>query len=421
MSEKNGVPLLTSSNGVMASTSLKPGGSLKKCSINDIFRNYYKGYCKKNKGHISPQQYKVINALIACKTINLGGHLYKCDSCGRNYTVYNSCKNRHCPTCRSLKAAEWLLKRRAELLPVQYFHIVFTVPDDLNPVFLQNKKVMYTLLFNSVSKTLKQLSSDKKYLGVGQIGYISVLHTWGQNLLDHPHIHTIVTGGGLSKDKKTWISSKKDYFINVKVLSQRFRSIFLVGLKELYKSKELHFHGKLKKFKWKNVFQKLIDKLFVKSWVVHSEANYSDPKNIFDYLGRYVQKVAISNNRIIKIEDGKVHFSYTDYADNGKKKIMVLDVYEFIRRFLLHVLPKRFVKIRYYGLLSFKNRKEKLELCRKFLGVMEDVCHEKEVPECWKELYEFVTGHEIDRCPYCKKGKLVFVREISPQLTARGP
>jgi len=412
MAEKNGVP---------SSPSLKGNCSFKKIQVNDIFRKYYKEYCKKYKGHISPQQYRVINSLIACRTINLGGHLYKCDSCEKFHTVYNSCKNRHCPTCQSLKAAEWLLKRRSELLPVQYFHVVFTVPDYLNPLFLQNKKIMYTLLFNSVSKTLTQLSAEQKYLGVGQIGYISVLHTWSQTLLDHPHIHTIVTGGGLSKDKKRWISSKKDYLINVKVMSQRFRSIFLLGLKELYKNKELHFHGKIKEFKWKNVFQKLIDKLFTKSWVVHSEANYSDAENIFDYLGRYVQKVAISNNRIIKIEDNKVHFSYKDYADNGKTKIMVLHAVEFIRRFLLHVLPKRFVKIRYYGLLGFKNRTEKITLCRTLLGVTEDVCHEKKVPECWKELYEFVMGHGVDRCPYCKKGHLIFVRDIMPQVMSRGP
>jgi hypothetical protein len=412
---------MSENKGVPSSPSVKPIGSSKKIRVNDIFNRYYKEYCEKYKGHISPQQYRVINALTTCGTVNLGGHLYKCDSCDKYHSVYNSCKNRHCPACQSLKAAEWLLKRRSELLPVQYFHVVFTVPDALNPIFLQNKRIMYTLLFNSVSKTLLQLSKEKKYMGVGQIGFISVLHTWSQTLLDHPHLHTIVTGGGLSKDKKKWISGKKDYLINVKVMSQRFRNIFLLGLKELYKSKKLHFNGKIKKFKWKNIFQKLIDTLFVKSWVVHSEANYSDPKNIFDYLGRYVQKVAISNNRIIKLKDGKVHFSYKDYADNGKTKIMVLHADEFIRRFLLHVLPKRFVKIRYYGLLGFKNREKKLSLCRNLLGVEENICYEKEIPQGWKELYEFVTGYEIDRCPYCKKGKLIFVRDIMPQLKARGP
>lgn len=389
--------------------------------INDVFKKYSKEYCKKYKGHISLQQYRVINALVTCRTINLGGRLYKCDSCKRYHIVYNSCKNRHCPTCQSLKASGWLLKRRYELLPIQYFHIVFTVPDDLNPVFLQNKKVLYTLLFNSVSKTLTQLSVEKKYLGAEQIGFISVLHTWSQTLLDHPHIHTIVTGGGLSKDKKIWISSKKDYFINVSVLSQRFRSIFLLGLKELFKNKKIQFLGKIKKLRWKNVFQRLINKLFIKPWVVHSEANYSDPKNIFDYLGRYVQKVAISNNRIIKVENDRVYFYYKDYADNGKTKIMDLDVYEFIRRFLLHVLPKKFVKIRYYGLLSFKNRKIKITLCRRLLGVKENDYNEKAIPESWKELYEFVTGNKIDKCPYCKQGKLVYVHELLPHLMARGP
>jgi hypothetical protein len=392
-----------------------------RVTVNDIFIKYYRDYYEKYRGHISHQQSRVINALITCRTINLGGHLYECDSCDRYHIVYNSCKNRHCPTCQSLKAAGWLLKRRSEILPIQYFHVVFTVPDDLNPIFLQNKRVMYTLLFNSVSKTLTQLSSEKKYLGAGQIGFISVLHTWSQTLLDHPHIHSIVTGGGLSKNKKTWISCKKDYLINVKVLSQRFRRIFLKSLKELHKNQELQFFGKLKEFKWRNVFQKLIDKLFAKSWVVHSEANYSDPKNIFDYLGRYVQKVAISNNRIIKVENNRVYFSYKDYSDHGKTKVMDLDAMEFIRRFLLHVLPKKFVKIRYYGLLGFRNRKDKIALCRNLLGVKENDFNEKEIPECWKELYEYVTGDKIDKCPYCKKGKLVYVRKILPGIMVRGP
>jgi len=399
---------------------MHPVSEKKGVTINDIFRKYYKDYCAKYRGHISPQQYRLINALITCRTEQLGGHLYQCNSCEKYHFVYNSCKNRHCPTCQSLKTAEWLLKRREELLPIQYFHIVFTVPDDLNPIFLQNKQVMYNLLFNSVSKTLLQLSREEKYLGADQIGFISVLHTWSQTLLDHPHIHTIVTGGGLSKDKKKWISCKKDYFINVSVISQRFRSILLKGLKGLFKNKELQFYGKSSDLKWKKVFQIFIDKLFSKPWVVHSEANYSDPKNIFDYLGRYIQKVAISNNRILKIEKDRVYFNYKDYADNGKTKNMDLYVCEFIRRFLLHVLPFKFVKIRYYGLLGFRNRKDKIALCRKLIGISEDI-YKKDIPECWRDLYEYVTGNEIDKCPYCKVGKLFYVHEILPKLMRRGP
>ena len=280
---------------------------------------------------------------------------------------------------------------------------------------------MYTLLFNSVAKTLTQLSYDKKYLDAGQIGFISVLHTWGQTLLDHPHIHTIVTGGGLSKDKKSWISCKKDYFINFSVLSQRFRKIFLLDLKDLHKNKKIRFFGKIKELEWKNVFQKLIDKLYSKLWVVNSEANYSDPKNIFDYLGRYVQRVAISNNRIIKIENDRVYFKYKDNVDAGKTKVMDLDACEFIRRFLLHVLPKKFVKMRYYGLFGNNKRKEKIALCRKLLGVKRDEFTCDKLPANWKELYELVTGKQIDRCPYCKTGKLLYVKEISPQISIRGP
>lgn len=390
-------------------------------TANEIFRRYHKAYCKEHSGHIPPQNYKVINALSTCKTAYLGGHLYKCDSCEKQHIVYNSCKNRHCPECQSLKATEWLLKRRSEMLPIQYFHVVFTVPEELNPLFLQNKKVMYEILLSSVSKSIIQLSKDPKYLGVGQTDFISVLHTWSQILLLHPHIHCIVLGGGISKDKKRWVSCKKDYFINVKVLSARFRSIFLKAVKALYRERELYFYGKYKELNWKNVFQNLIDILFSKSWVVYSEANYSNAKHIFDYIGRYLQRVAISNQRIIKLKQDIVYFRYKDYADNGKVKVMKIEAVEFMRRFLLHVLPMRFVKIRYYGLLGFRNRGEKLKTCRKLLEVKEDELANEEIPETWRDLYEFVTGNKIERCSYCKKGRLIYVEKILPYRLARVP
>jgi len=393
----------------------------KGLTVNAIFRIYGSAYRLKYKGHIPHEQYRIMNAIESCRTIRLGGHLYRCNSCGRYHRVYNSCKNRHCPTCQSLKTAEWLLKRNNELLPVQYFHTVFTVPDDLNPIILQNKYVMYTLLFDSVSKTLIQLSKDPKYLDTYQIGFISALHTWSQTLLDHPHIHCIVTGGGLSKDKKSWIPCKKGYFINVKVLSRRFRSVFLKQLKVLYRKQKLNLFGKIKELESKVRFQNLIDILFNKEWVVYSECNYSDPAHIFDYLGRYTQRVAISNNRIIKIEDDRVYFRYKDYPDNGKMKVMNLCAFEFIRRILLHVLPKRFVKLRYYGLLGYRNRQEKIALCRKLLGVEKSELTRIEIPECFKELYELVTGNKIDRCPYCEEGKLILVSDIARSEMIRGP
>jgi hypothetical protein len=391
---------------------------MHKCSgVNDIIRQYKDAYCQKYK--VSYPQARVIGALSKCRTARLGGHLYKCDNCGKTHIVYNSCRNRHCPTCQNLKTAKWLLQRTTEILPIQYFHVVFTVPDLLNPLFRQNKAVMYNLLFNSAAGCLTGLSRDPKHLGAHQIGFISVLHTWSQTLLEHPHIHGIVTGGGLSKDQTKWISCKQDYFINVRVLSMRFRMLFLKGLKALYGTNKLILRGKIKKLNFKPVFRKLLDKLYAKAWVVHCEGNYSNPKHVFDYIGRYIQKVAIGNHRIIKLENGSVYFRYTDYADNGKSEIMSLSVFEFIRRFLLHVVPRRFVKVRYYGLLSHRDRKKKMELCRKALGV--DCEIKQELPDSLQALYEILTGEKIDKCPYCRKGSLVHIKEIPRACLPRGP
>lgn len=390
-------------------------------TVNDIFRNYGPAWREENVGHISREQLKVMYSLEACKTIQLGGHILQCDTCKKQHITYNSCKNRHCPSCQNLKNAAWVLERSRELLPIQYFHVVITLPDDLNPVVFQNQKIMYKLMFDSVAQMLKELSRDPKHLGAHQIGFISTLHTWGQTLMFHPHIHIIVTGGGLSKDKTNWVSCSKDYFINIDVMAMRFRKIFLVKLKKLYAAGELCLMNKIEHLKTKSEFQKLINRLFAKNWVVYSKGNYGDPKNVFAYLSRYTHRVAIGNSRIIKVENDKVYFHYKDNADEEKSKIMALDAKEFIRRFLLHTLPSRFVRVRCYGLLAHRNRNQKLDLCRKLLGVPKEERQIQEIPTDRQELYEMVTGKEAMKCPYCETGHLEYVETIPIPTCPRGP
>lgn len=287
-----------------------------------------------------------MNAIESCRTSNLGGHIDVCDSCGHERISYNSCRNRHCPKCQGLAKEQWLLERKRDLLNIGYFHVVFTVPDSLNPLALQNQKIFYSLLFKAASETLAELSRDHKYLGA-EIGIISVLHTWGQNLMDHPHVHCIVPGGGLSFDGTRFLRSREKFFIPVKVLSRKYRGKFLAFLKEAFQDGELRFCGKLEPLSGKLKFQSLINALYQKEWVVYCKKPFKSPWHVLRYLGRYTHRVAISNQKIVSLQDGRVTFSWRDYKDENKTKLMTLEASEFIRRFLLHVLPDRFVKIRH--------------------------------------------------------------------------
>lgn len=315
---------------------------------------------------------------------------------------YNSCRNRHCPKCQGLAKEQWLLEREHDLLNVGYFHVVFTVPDSLNSLALQNQRVFYSLLFKAASETLVELSRDPKYLGA-EIGIISVLHTWGQNLMDHPHVHCIVPGGGLSLDGTRWVFSRKKFFIPVKVLSRNFRGKFMAFFKEAFQNGDLKFFGKLESLSGKLKFQALIDTLYQKEWVVYCKKPFKSPWHVLRYLGRYTHRVAISNQRIIDLQDNQVTFQWRDYKDDNKTKLMTIDVSEFIRRFLLHVLPSRFVKIRHYGFLSNRNRNRKLRLCQRLTF--------SEIPEFQKlstvELLLKLTGLDLRICPCCKQGKMV--------------
>jgi len=366
--------------------------------IADIFNEYGQNYIKKYS--LSPEQLKVISAITSCRTSKLGGHTDVCEDCGHLRISYNSCRNRHCPKCQGLRKVKWIEDRKKDLLPIQYYHIVFTIPNILNDLVLRNKKEMYSLLFKASSETLKELAADPKYLGVN-IGFISILHTWGQNLMDHPHIHCIVTEGGLSLKNKEWLSSKKNFFLPVKVISSLFRGKFLDYLKQKYRDNKLLFPGKIQYLQKESNFQELVDTLYDKDWVVFSKPSLANPEAVIEYLGRYTNKVAISNHRIIKMEDGKVTFKYKDYSDDGKNKYMTLDVFEFIRRFLLHVLPKRFVRIRYYGLLCNRYRKQNIVFCRYLLKVFVNNVDNSPDKESWQDILFRLTGKDLSICPEC--------------------
>lgn len=379
--------------------------------IADVFRMYGQAYRSKYK--LSKDQHKAMLSIEVCRSVALGGHIDECNECGHIRISYNSCRNRHCPKCQSLAKEKWLHERAKDLLPIQYYHMVFTIPNILNPVTLRNKEEIYSILFKASAESLKELSADPKYLGA-QIGFISILHTWGQNLMDHPHIHSIVTGGGLSLDENRWISCRKNFFLPVKVLSKLFKGKFLYYLKQAYYDKKLKFTENISNLSTYKEFQSLIDKLYEKEWVIYAKPPFRSPKYVLEYLGRYTHRVAISNNRITKINDSKVTFKWKDYKDNNKVKCMTLDASEFIRRFLLHILPYRFVKIRHYGILSNKNRNSKLKFCKDLLGVAKGDKDNYDY-DTWEELLFHLTGVDITKCPCCSKGRMIRKRKIEPR------
>ena len=371
----------------------------------DIFREYGPSY---REAHPLPlRMHKVIDAIIQCRTFSLGGHVDRCDSCGYERPFYNSCRNRHCPKCGSLSKERWLLSRKQHVLPIVYFHTVFTIPDTLNPLALINQRVIYNILFRAGSETLLELGRDRKHLG-GEIGVIATLHTWGQNMIDHPHLHCIVTGGGLASDGKKWVHSKKtknggSFFVHVNVLSDLFKKKFITYLKEAYDNGHLKFEGQISCLSSNTAFKQFTDDLYERKWVTYCKEPYSGAEKVLEYLGRYTYRVAISNRRLLKLEDDRVTFKWHDYRD-GKEKVMSLNAFEFIRRFLLHILPKGFFKIRYYGILASRNLGTKLKRCKEILGVRTNTLLEK---INWMKLLYKMTGIDLLRCPVCKTGQMI--------------
>jgi len=353
--------------------------------------------------------YKTLSAIKFCRTSALGGHVYQCDTCGSIKISYNSCRNRHCPKCQSYAKELWIYERRKSLLPTHYFHVVFTIPEELNSLVLFNQKELYSVFFKAVSETLLELSSDKKYLRA-DIGFTALLHTWGQNLMNHPHIHCIIPGGGLSLDKSKWIKSKKKFFIPVKVLSRKFRGKFLYYLNELYLRNKLKFPSNISELSSRDVFSQFKNSLYEKEWIVYSKPPFGGAEHVLQYLSRYTHRVAISDNRIIKVDNDSVVFKWRDYKDNNREKVMSLSPQEFIRRFTMHILPDRFVKIRHYGILGNRNKQLKLKRCLEIFRVKP----KEDDSLSSAELFFKITGIKIGMCKICEKGNLIKKDKLMP-------
>ena len=398
---------------VLAHTIVDTEGSLekpRKVELADIFMEFGSSYRRTHPMPLS--HHKVMRAVQVCRTSYLGGHMKVCSSCGFSHPTYNSCGNRHCPKCQTLAKVRWVKKREEELLPVDYFHNVFTLPHELNVLARSNKKVIYDILFKSVSQTLLEFGENE--LG-GKVGFISILHTWDQKLAEHIHLHCIIPAGALSTDKKRWIGSANDNFLfSVKALSKVFRGKFTGYLKKAYAKGDLTFAGKSTEYGTNEGFKALIDGLYRKEWIVYSKKPFAGPKKVLDYLGRYIFRTAISNERIKGVKGGRVTFAYRDRRDGNRKKEITLTADEFIRRFLLHVLPNSYMRIRHFGFLSNCNRKENITCLKKLLGVFGDT---GEKPgQSMEELMLELTGKDISRCPRCKVGTMA-LHHLIPGFT----
>lgn len=365
---------------------------------------------------------KVLGAISECRTSSLGGHAWVCTSCGGVHVHYNSCGNRHCPGCQAFEKEKWVEARKSELLPIGYLHLVFTVPHELNSLVLSNDRLIYSLLFKSVWATVSQLTKQSKWLGA-QTGMIAVLHTWGSNLSLHPHLHCIVPCGGLNTDQTAWISTKKKNFLapNKKVIAPIFRGIFLKHLRKSYESDELNFYGQSKKYESSKELSKLFRRLHQKNWNVYAKKPFGGPAQIINYLSRYTHRIAISNHRIVGLKNDRLTFSIKNYKKKDAKGLPIIEtltlgVLEFIRRFLLHVLPKGFQRIRYYGILSTRNRKTKLRKAQQLLKYHPPVKN----PLDWKQRLQQLTGIDPDACPFCQQKTLQLLGFIPQQIKPIG-
>jgi hypothetical protein len=380
--------------------------------IKEIFRKFLPEYQKKYP--LSPDQAKAAFSIMNCRTSVMGGRVDVCEECGEMFCVYNSCRNRHCPLCQNIPREKWVDKRCNDILLAPYFHVVMTIPDELKLVIYQNKELLYNLLYKASSETLNCIADNKKFLGA-QIGFTSVLHTWGQNLDYHPHIHTIVLTGGLTKENK-WKCSGKDFFVPVKVLSKVFKGKFMHYLKEYYNSQELKFYGSLKHLEEAKEFQKLVDACYQKNWYTYIKETFSGPAAVIKYLGRYTHRVGISNSRIVSMDDKTVTIEVKNYKDNGSKGLLTLDGAEFIRRFLMHVLPSGFRKLRHYGILGSRNKKTKLLLCRKLTGSLKFKARFENMSSA--EILFAIKGIDITKCRTCCKGRLITLRTLAKMSAA---
>ena len=369
-------------------------------TVQDVFFRFYSRY--EQSYTPSTQQAKASGDIMRCRTAALGGHVSECEECGHITVHYNSCRNRHCPLCQGITRAVWVDQRKKDILNAPYFHVVFTMPQQLQPLIYQNQELLYGLMYKAVAETLAELCKDKKFLGA-QVGFFSLLHTWAQDLHYHPHIHTVVLAGGLTKLNQ-WRNSSKKFFIPVKVLSKKFRGKYLHFLKQYYRKNLLEFYEDAQKYRDPRLFQDFLNQCYAQDWYTYTKETFSGPLAVVQYLGRYTHRIAISNTRIISMDDNTVIITVKDKDGSGQTKTLTLQGSEFIRRFLMHILPKGFVKIRHYGLLSNRNKKTKLRLCRKLtcsptykpifegLNTVEILC--------------ILVGRDVTVCPVCGEGKM---------------
>lgn len=377
--------------------------------VADIVRTHGQAFVKRHRRWLALQHLRVLRAIAACRTARLGGHLDQCDRCGRQAISFNSCRNRHCPKCQGAARQLWLAKRSVELLPVPYYHVVFTLPHILAPLALQNKALVYGLLFRAAAKTLLQIAADPKHLGA-KIGFLAVLHTWGQTLIHHPHVHCVVPAGGLSPDHRRWIRCGRKFFLPVQVLSCVFRGKFLSSLERAYRKNQLTLTGRLAPLQSQPMFDSLLRTAARRRWVVYTKRPFAGPPQVLSYLSRYTHRVAIANSRLLSMAEDRITFRWRDYAHGNQTRTMTLQADEFLRRFLLHVLPPRFVRIRHFGLLANCHRTKLLTLCRVRLHVSSP---------------QKVAPQNLHPCPHCKRGFMIVLEILSPErlfmLLAREP
>ena len=384
-----------------------------RLTVADVFRRSGDAYRFNAARSLSTAQRRVMTAIERCRTAALGGHVEQCDQCGHRRVWYNSCGNRHCPTCQSLARAAWIEARTADLLDTQYFHVVFTVPAEIGAIAYQNKAVVYGLLFRAAAETLRIIAADPRHLGA-EIGFFAVLHTWGQTLVHHPHLHCVVPGGGLSLDGTRWVSCRPGFFLPVRVLSRLFRRLFLTALDAAFDEGQLRFAGTLEALTDRHAFARHVAPARQVEWVVYAKAPFAGPPQVLEYVGRYTHRVAISNHRLLEITDDHVRFRYKDYRTDLSQahKTITLAATEFIRRFLLHVLPAGFHRIRYYGFLGNRTRRDKLALCRHLLDMpapaetSDDTGDTVTDASDYRDASSMVT---LRACPICAKG---FMRAV---------
>ena len=399
---------------VSTAGSQRAGPRRPRPEVADIFRRHGEAYRRAHRP--PPAERQVMEAIELCRTCALGGHVERCDACGFERIAYNSCRNRHCPKCQALVKARWLEARRAELLPVAYFHVVFTLTHALNPLALANKTVVYNLLFQCAAETLKEFGADPRHRLGGKVGFTTLLHTWDQRLNYHVHLHCVVPGGALSPDGTRWVPARDDYLFPVKALSRVFRGKFIERLNRALADGQLARPGELAT---ERGWRRLIDSLWETDWVVYCKKPFGGPEKVLDYLGRYTHRVAIANSRILDVDDARVTFRYRDRRDGDRVKVCTLAPDEFIRRFLLHVLPKGFVRIRHYGFLASRSKARDLARCRRALGLSAEI--PKPAKKTTHELLLQLTGVDPTACPCCKHGTMRRLQELPkhpPRLTA---